>query len=232
MTDPETQASFMRACEAYVAACQSWLQHSQDGLAAAAAGPMPLALLGPWKDFAARLGMRADVAAGEQLKAEDLFANLLPGLGCSREYQEIVRRMFDLTVQFHRRCAQFAQQGAEIGRSAVQAIQKRSASDQTILGSPSAMYDAWIDSAEEAYSQAAHSVEFAELLADICNTLSAFKIERGKLLEALARHLDWPSRAEVDSLHLQVRNLTAAAAKGAAAPDTPAKSRARKRAHK
>jgi ribosomal protein L12E/L44/L45/RPP1/RPP2 len=47
--------------------------------------------------------------------------------------------------------------------------------------------------------------------------LSAFKVERGKLLEALARQLDWPSRAEIDSLHRQVRSLTTAAAKAAAA---------------
>jgi hypothetical protein len=66
------------------------------------------------------------------------------------------------------------------------------------------------------------------LLADLCNISSAMKVERGKLTEQLARHLDLPSRAEVDSLHRQVRALTAAlhrpAPAAAPAPAKPAKS--------
>ena len=119
--------------------------------------------------------------------------------------------MLELTEQFQRRCADFVQQGVDIGQSAWAAIQKRSSGDPALLGSPAALYDAWIDCAEEAFARAAHTEQFARLLADLCNLLSAFKVERGKLLEALARHLDWPSRAEVDSLHHQVRALAAAA---------------------
>ena len=217
MTDSDPQAlPFLKAWDNYVAACQTVFERLSEGSAADVGGPMPLAFLGPWKDFAANLGMPAEVATGEHFKPEHMFASFLPALGYSREYQEIARRMLDLTVQFQRRWGEFAQQGVDIGQSALQAIQ-RSSSDQTMEGSPAAIYDAWIDSAEEAYARAAHSEPFARLLADICNTLSAFKMERGKMLEAFARHLDWPSRAEVDSLHRQVRNLTAAAAKTAAA---------------
>jgi len=77
--------------------------------------------------------------------------------------------------------------------------------------SPADLYDAWIDCAEDAYHQAAHSDSFARLLAELCNISSAMKVERGKLTEQLARHLDLPSRGEIDSLHRQVRALTAAA---------------------
>ena len=201
---------FLKAWDSYVASCQTLWERLSDGAAANAGGPMPLNFLGPWKDFAASLGMRPDFAAG-QLKPEDLVAKFLPALGYSREYQEIGRRMLELTEQFQRRCADFVQQGVDIGQSAWAAIQKRSSGDPALLGSPAALYDAWIDCAEEAFARAAHTEQFARLLADLCNLLSAFKVERGKLLEALARHLDWPSRAEVDSLHHQVRALTAAA---------------------
>jgi len=202
---------FLKAWDAYVASCQTLCEQLSDGAAANAGGAMPLNFLGPWKDFAASLGMRPDFAAGQNSKPEDLFATFLPALGYSREYQEIGRRMLGLTEQFQRRCADFVQQGADIGQSAWAAIQKRSSGDPALLGSPAALYDAWIDCAEEAFARAAHTEHFARLLADLCNLLSAFKVERGKLLEALARHLDWPSRAEVDSLHHQVRALTAAA---------------------
>jgi class III poly(R)-hydroxyalkanoic acid synthase PhaE subunit len=226
---------FLKAWDSYVASCQTLFERLSDGAAANVGGPMPLNFLGPWKDFAASLGMRPDFAAGQNSKPEDLFAKFLPALGYSREYQEIGRRLQGLTEQFQRRCADFVQQGADIGQSAWAAIQKRSSGDPALLGSPAALYDAWIDCAEEAFARAAHTERFARLLADLCNLLSAFKVERGKLLEALARHLDWPSRAEVDSLHHQVRALTAAAEAAAGAKaKTPAKakSKTRKQARK
>jgi len=226
MTDPNPAhpqgPAFLKVWDDYVAASQSLFERLSGGSSATVGGlgaPMPPAFLGPWKDFAASLGMPPDlgVGVGGQFKPEQLFASFLPGLGYSREYQEICRRMLELTTQFRRRYAEFAQQSADIGKSALHAVQQRGASDDTLRASPAAIYDAWIDSAEAAYAQAAHTEPFARLLADLCNILSAFKVERGKLLEALARQLDWPSRAEIDSLHRQVRSLTTAAAKAAAA---------------
>jgi hypothetical protein len=217
MSDPDSSQAqalpFLKAWDDYAAACQTLFERLSEG-SAAQSGAMPLPFLGPWKDFAANLGLRADG-----------FERHLPALGLSREYQEIVRRMLDLGEQFQRRCADFAQAGADIGQSAWTAMQKRSAGDATLLGSPAALYDAWIDCAEEAFARAAHSEPFARLLADLCNLLSAFKLERGKMLEALARHLDLPSRAEVDSLHRQVRVLTAKANAAATNPAAKAETK-------
>jgi hypothetical protein len=68
-------------------------------------------------------------------------------------------------------------------------------------------YDEWIESAEAAYASLAHGATFARLLGELCNTLNALKVQRGKLLEYFSRQLDLPTRAEVDSLHQQVRQL-------------------------
>jgi polyhydroxyalkanoate synthase subunit PhaE len=212
---------FVKAWDDYAAACQTLFERLSAG--AAQSGAVPLPFLGPWKDFAANLGLRAD---GQQFKPEDLFTRQLPALGLSREYQEIAQRMLDLGEQFQRRCADFAQVGADIGQRAWTAMQKRSAGNATLMGSPAALYDAWIDCAEDAFARAAHSEPFARLLADLCNLLSAFKLERGKLLEALARHLDLPSRAEVDSLHRQVRILTAKTNAAATSPAAKSKTKA------
>jgi class III poly(R)-hydroxyalkanoic acid synthase PhaE subunit len=218
-SSPPEAPIYLKAWDDYVSACQTLFEQLSDPAAAAGGAAMPLAFLGSWKDFAASLGMRADAVAGENSNPEDKFASLFPALGYSREYQEIARRMLELTGQFQRRYAEFLQHSADIGQSAFQATQRRASKDDTLLASPAAIYDAWIDCAEEAYAQAAHGEPFARLLADLCNILSEFKIERGKLLEALARQFDWPSRAEVDSLHRQVGILRSAAvrANGAAA---------------
>jgi hypothetical protein len=77
--------------------------------------------------------------------------------------------------------------------------------------SPTDLYDAWIDSAEACYAQVAHGESFARLLGELANIYSAIKIERAKLTEQIARHFGLPSRAEVDTLHRQVRALSSAA---------------------
>lgn len=177
--------------------------------------PTPFEFLGAWMEFAQKLGMRTGTAAGQAGTPEELFAGLTPALGMSRDHQEVGRQMLELSIRFQRQCMELNQQGADIGRRALQAFQKRGSGkdEETGAAAPigaAALYDAWIDAAEEAYAATAHSEPFARLLGGLCNTLSAFKVQRGKLLEALARHLDWPGRAEIDSLHRRVMALEAA----------------------
>jgi len=155
--------------------------------------------LAPWKDFVERMGMGASNPA-------QMFPGA-PALGLSREYQETAQRLLELSRQFQQRYAEFAQQNAAILQDAFQVMKKRIDAAPPTAQSPAELYDAWIDCAEGTYAQAAHSDSFARLLAELCNISSAFKIERGKLTEQIARHLDLPSRAEVDTLHRQVRAL-------------------------
>lgn len=153
----------------------------------------------PWKDFAERMGMGtfdpAQMLAGA------------PALGLAREHQESAARLVELSRQFQQRYAEFARQNAILMQDAFQVLKKRLETGPPAAKSPAELYDEWIDCAEGAYAQAAHSEAFARLLAELCNISSAFRAERGKLTEHIARHLDMPSRAEVDTLHRQVRAL-------------------------
>jgi class III poly(R)-hydroxyalkanoic acid synthase PhaE subunit len=165
-------------------------------------------LLAPWQDFMDKMGMGGFDPA-----------QMLPGapaLGLSREYQEAAARLLELGKQFQQRYAEFAQQNATIMQDAFQVMKKRLDTAPQAPKSPADLYDTWIDCAEGAYHQAAHSDSFARLLAELCNISSAFKVERGKLTEQIARHLDLPSRAEVDTLHQQVRALKVAIRNAAA----------------
>ena len=116
-THPEAPP-YLKAWDDYVSACQTLCERLSNPAAPAAGSAVPLAFLGSWKDFAASLGMRPDAAPGESSNPEDQFASLFPALGYSREYQEIGRRMLDLTGQFQRRYAEFLQHSADIGQSA------------------------------------------------------------------------------------------------------------------
>lgn len=175
--------------------------------------PFMLPHAAPWKAFVDGLGMGA-------FKPEEMFAGV-PALGMSREYQETAGRLVDLVKQFQQRYAEFAQQNATVMQDAFDVMKKRLDESAVPPRSPAELYDAWIDCAEGAYAQAAHTDGFARLLAQLCNISSAFKVERGKLTEQIARHLDLPSRAEVDTLHRQVRALTNALRPAPAASPAP-----------
>lgn len=209
-------AGFLQAWVDQAGAFQDLFARLADQSAAAMPPSLSPPLLAPWKDFVDRLGMGGF--------DPQMFAGA-PALGLSREYQETAARLLDLSKQFQQRYAEFAQQNAAIMQDAFQVMKKRLGAAPPAAKSPAELYDAWIDCAEGAYHQAAHSDNFARLLAELCNISSAFKVERGKLTEQIARHLDLPSRAEVDTLHRQVRALEVAmrtAAASSAAPGTAA----------
>jgi Poly(R)-hydroxyalkanoic acid synthase subunit (PHA_synth_III_E) len=230
MVDPQfgtgSPAAFLKAWDDYLAASRAILERLQDP-SAYAGGSIPLPIFGAWQDFARSLGMQSGVDPNAGFKPDDLIANLAPALGWSQDYQRIVQRMLKIGGQFQQSYTAFLQQSAAISERALQATLRRTAADPRLASSPVAAYDAWIDSAEAAYAQAAHGESFARSLGELCNLLSAFKVERGKLLDALARHLDIPSRAEVDSLHRQVRDL-GAAVRAAGAQPSPVKAQQRK----
>jgi Poly(R)-hydroxyalkanoic acid synthase subunit (PHA_synth_III_E) len=175
----------------------------------------------PWKAFIDGLGMGI----------ADSSVHAMPPLGLSREYQEIGGRLLDLGKQFQQRCGELTQQGASVMQDALQIMKKRIEAKESLLTSPADLYDEWIECAEACYAQAARGDTFARLFAELCNIASAIKIERGKLVERIARQLDLPSREEVDTLNRQVRLLAAAAAAAtAAATAAPAPARAAQRA--
>jgi len=229
-------SGFLKAWVDQAGALQEVFARLVDPSTGAMPPSMPPPLLAPWKDFVAAMGMGG-------FNPEQMFAGA-PALGLAREYQESAARLLDLSKRFQQRYAEFAQQNATIMQDAFHVLKKRFDETPPDRTTPADLYDAWIDCAESTYAQAAHGERFARLLAELCNISSAFKVERGKLTEQIARHLDLPSRAEVDTLHRQVRALTtairAAAASSAAsvsAASGPAKAskaprKPRKRARK
>jgi hypothetical protein len=202
-------AGFLQAWVDQASAFQEMFARLADQSGNAVPASMLPPLHAPWQDFVDKMGMGGFDPA-------KLFPGA-PALGLSREYQETTARLLDLSKQFQQRYAEFAQQNATVMQDAFEVMKKRLEAAPPAEKSPAALYDAWIDCAESAYAQAAHSEGFARLLAELCNITSAFKVERGKLTEQLARHFDLPSRAEVDTLHRQVRDLAAAMRAAAAA---------------
>ena len=75
------------------------------------------------------------------------------------------------------------------------------------LGSLRAIYDLWIDAAEEAYAQIALSTEFGAAYGEMVNAQMRLRVANQNELERLCRELGMPTRSEVTAAHRKVHAL-------------------------
>jgi len=69
------------------------------------------------------------------------------------------------------------------------------------------LYDLWIDCAEEAYSETAHSEGFARSVSEAINTAVALQLEGRKHLQQWAHTAGLPTREEIDALTQRIDQL-------------------------
>ena len=69
------------------------------------------------------------------------------------------------------------------------------------------LFAVWIDCAEEAYSETAHSDTFARLVSDLINTAVVIQLEGRQYVHEWARAADLPTRSEIDTLKNRIVDL-------------------------
>ncbi|WP_243352052.1 class III poly(R)-hydroxyalkanoic acid synthase subunit PhaE [Stenotrophomonas acidaminiphila] len=99
------------------------------------------------------------------------------------------------------------------------------------LTSARAMFDLWIDAAEEAYATVAMSEDFQRIYADLANTQMRLRAATQHELERACELMGVPTRTEMDAAHRRIAELERwmrrMAATGTASAPAPAKARAR-----
>ena len=95
-----------------------------------------------------------------------------------------------------------------------------------------ALYETWVECAEEAYAATVRKDDFCRLQAQLTNTAMALLLAQRKQAEALARAWGLPTREEADALQRQIRELRQeleqrATARGAQSTATPEAAAAR-----
>jgi class III poly(R)-hydroxyalkanoic acid synthase PhaE subunit len=163
----------------------------------------------------------------------------LPGiaaLGLTRERQEAWQRFARLVAQYQDVQAKLARQWAKIGADTTHKFAARvgatgSAAPGDSINSIKGVYDLWIECAEEAYGAVAHGPEYCQLIAELANSSHAVRAEQQRELESWARQFDLPTRAEVNALHQQVKQLRAQLRAGTASspPSAPRPPEAKKK---
>jgi class III poly(R)-hydroxyalkanoic acid synthase PhaE subunit len=134
----------------------------------------------------------------------------MPSLGVTREQQELWAQVLELTQRFQALQSMLSAKWTDIGRQAAQQFSaklsaaKVPSTDFTGLKS---LYDAWIDEAEKAYSAQAHQQAFAQVLGDLTNTVNELKSKQRELVETWAQQFDLPTRSELDTVHLRMKEM-------------------------
>jgi class III poly(R)-hydroxyalkanoic acid synthase PhaE subunit len=137
----------------------------------------------------------------------------LPALGPTRESQESMQRLAQLGMRCAQAQLQVSGQWNDIIGKALRELGERIAPRLKSGGAPASMkevYDLWVDSAETVYAQAARGAAFVQAQAELTNSLSQLRSAQRELLEEWAKQFDLPTRAELNSIHQQLRELKAA----------------------
>ena len=139
----------------------------------------------------------------------------MPALGPRREQQESWQRLMQIAARCAQAQMQVSGQWNDIIGKALRELSERLAPRLKSGAAPGSMkeiYDLWVDSAESVYAQAARGGAFVQAQAELTNATSQLRSAQRELLEEWAKQFDLPTRAELNSIHQQLRELKAALA--------------------
>jgi hypothetical protein len=137
----------------------------------------------------------------------------MPALGPTRESQESMQRLAQLGMRCTQAQMQVSAQWNDIIGKALRELGERIAprlKAGTVPASMKEVYDLWVDSAESVYAQAARGAAYVQAQAELTNSTSQLRTAQRELIEEWARQFDLPTRAELNSIHQQLRELKAA----------------------
>jgi hypothetical protein len=160
----------------------------------------------------------------------------LPAFGWTRERQESFQRYQEALAEHQQNLVRLSQVWSGLLTEAVDLLSQRIRARLERgerYENLRAVYDAWIDCAEECWARVAHGDSYAGLQAALTNSLTAVREAGQAIVERLARDFDLPTRAELNTVHRRLQALRREVdalrrERVAAAPAPAAKTRRRK----
>jgi polyhydroxyalkanoate synthase subunit PhaE len=117
---------------------------------------------------------------------------------------------WELLMKLGQLQAQLSRHWGEIAGNAAQRFMGRMRTTQSTdltAESALALYETWVECAEEAYAETVRREDFSQLQAQLTNTAMALLLAQRSQAEALARAWGLPTREETDALQRQIREL-------------------------
>lgn len=132
----------------------------------------------------------------------------IPGVGYTREWQEQLQEHGRLWLDYQRAFQHYAAGFNELGLKCVERFEqklKTLASEGKSVSAARELYDLWVDCCEEVYGEYVSTDEYAELHAQLVNTLMQVKRHAGALIDESLGAMNMPTRREVNTLHRRLQ---------------------------
>lgn len=146
----------------------------------------------------------------EAIRRESAGLLSLPTFGIAREHQERLQKLAQAQVEFQERSAAYGAALVQVGKRAFELFEDKLTACQTPgrqLTSMRALFDLWIDAAEDAYAEAAVSPDFGKLQGALVNAQMRLRAGIQRELESICGSFGMPTRAEVDAAHRKIAEL-------------------------
>jgi class III poly(R)-hydroxyalkanoic acid synthase PhaE subunit len=146
----------------------------------------------------------------ERLQGQGQSIFGLPAFGFAREHQERLQALAQAHVDYQKQSQAYNALMAEAGQDAFSRFEdklaERSEPGRQIT-SARALFDLWIDAAEEAYAQIALSPRFRDAYAALVNSQMRLRAGVQKEIEQASGTFGIPTRTEIDAAHRKIVQL-------------------------
>lgn len=154
--------------------------------------------------------MEAATPSLHGLRAEAAAALRMPAFGFSREHQERLQALGLAHLRWQEAQRAYAALLAEVSRDAMARFESKLAEREEPgrqVGSVRALFDLWVDAAEEAWAEAALSSDYRRVFGELVNAQMRQRAAAQAIGEQAASLYGWPARSELDSAHRKLAEL-------------------------
>lgn len=145
-----------------------------------------------------------------QLRNEASATLGMPAFGVGREHQERLQAFGQAQLRWQDALAAYNALMATSSQQAYARFESKLAEREEPgrqLGSVRALFDLWVDAAEEAYAETALSHDYRKAYGDLVNAQMRLRATSQAIAEQAADALGMPSRTELDSAHRKLAEL-------------------------
>ena len=145
-----------------------------------------------------------------QAKSEGMSWLNVPAFGYAREHQEHYQKMAAAFVEYQDAVNRYNGLILKASQRSFGIFEdKLAARDEPgrQIDSPRALYDLWVDAAEEAYAEIALSDEFRSVYGDVVNAQMRVRSHVQAEIERIGMDLGMPTRTELNSVHKRLHEM-------------------------
>jgi len=146
----------------------------------------------------------------QQMQQEGVSWLKAPAFGYLREHQEHYQKMALAFVEFQQATKAYNALIMKSSQRSFEILELKLAErgePGRQIDSVRALYDLWVDSAEEAYAEIALSEEFRTVYGDVVNSQMRVRSQMQQEVERIGVDLGMPTRTELNSVHKRMHDL-------------------------